>query len=64
MKLLISNDTKIKAADLVRKRITPNSEAAHSLLFKMVDKGMLEKEKVPPAKGKGGHTQTLYQRKR
>ena len=38
----------------------PNAAAARSLLSKMVDKGILEKEEVPPADGKGGHTQTHY----
>ena len=63
IKLCESGYSKIKAADVVRKRITPNSESARSLLSGMVDKGILEKEEVPPAQGKGGHTQTLYQLK-
>ena len=63
IKLIESNHAKIKATDLARKRITPNAAAARLLLSQMVDKGILEKEEVPPAEGKGGHTQTLYQLK-
>jgi hypothetical protein len=63
IKLIESNYPKIKATDLARKRITPNAAAARLLLSQMVDKGILEKEEVPPAEGKGGHTQTLYQLK-
>jgi hypothetical protein len=63
LKLLKSNKGIVRTTNLVRKRITPNAAAARSLLSKMVDKGILEKEEVPPADGKGGHTQTLYQLK-